>query len=243
MTNITDLHNHILYGVDDGAASLESSMEIIKREYEQGVRNIIFTPHFHIGECMPEQEKVESHFDKLKKEVEKVYPDMALFLGNEIMACNDMVSMLEEGKLRTLAGSRYVLVEFYPTVRAAEMEKYLRDLLNGGYIPIIAHCERYSCLRKKIGILNKEMMKHFIEMGVFLQVNASSVFGRDKKFVSKLIQENMLYFIGTDAHSTGRRGVFWEECIEQLQKKCSQGYIRWLLEENPKKVIDDKYMY
>ncbi len=242
MTNMTDLHNHILFGVDDGADTLETSMEIIKREYEQGVRNIIFTPHFHFGECMPNKKLVEDNFEKIKAAVAKVYPDMSLYLGNEIMACNDMIALLDRGDIRTLAGSRYVLVEFYPGVRAAELEKYLRDLLNGGYIPIIAHCERYSCLRKRIGVLNKELLKHFIEMGAYLQVNASSVFGRDKKFIRRLIEENMLYFVGTDAHSTGKRGVFWKECLAQLEKKCSPGYIQWLCVENPKKVIADEYM-
>ncbi len=240
MTGITDLHNHILYGVDDGADSLETSLELIEREYNQGVRNIIFTPHFHIGECMPKKETIELHFEKIKEAVARKYSDLSLFLGNEIMACNDMVSMLDEGRVRSLAGSRYVLVEFYPTVRFPEMEKYLRDLQNGGYIPVIAHCERYSCLRKKIGVLNREALRHIMEMGALLQVNASSVFGREKKFVAKLIEADMLHFIGTDAHSTGHRGVFWKECLTQLQKKCSPGYIQWLLEENPRRIIEDK---
>ncbi|MCR5704592.1 MAG: hypothetical protein K6G85_08205 [Eubacterium sp.] len=242
MVNLTDLHNHILYGVDDGSDSLETSLEIIKQEYEQGVRNIILTPHFHIGECMPKQEKMQEHFEVLQKAVKKQYPDMKLYLGNEVMACNDMPDLLEEGRILSLAGSRYVLVEFYPTVREKEMERYLMDLISGGYIPIIAHCERYQCLRKKIGVINREQILHLIEMGVYFQVNATSLLGREKKFVLKMMKENFLYFIATDAHSTGRRGVYWDECLKVLEKKFTPGYLQWLLVDNPQKVIEDKYL-
>lgn len=53
MKGITDIHSHILFEVDDGSDSIETSLKLLRKEYEQGVRNIILTPHFHIGECMP----------------------------------------------------------------------------------------------------------------------------------------------------------------------------------------------
>lgn len=242
MRGITDIHSHILYNVDDGADSIDTSLDILKMEWKQGVSNVILTPHFHIGECMPESEKIQAHYEKLKEEAAKILPDMKLYLGNEIMACNDMVEMLDEGRLYALSDTFYVLVEFYPTVQYYVMEKYLRDILNGGYTPIVAHCERYKCLRSSIKVINHNNISHLVEMGAYMQTNASSVFGREHKFVAKLIDNDLLHFVGSDAHSTGTRGVFWEKCIQYLEKKYNKEYIKWLLVENPNKVLEGKYI-
>lgn len=242
MRRITDIHSHIIYGVDDGADSMETSLKIIEQEWEQGVSKIILTSHFHIGEYMAERQKVYSRYEKIKAEVNKILPEMELHLGNEIMACNDMVELLERGKLFTLANTQYVLVEFYPAVQYAVMEKYLRDLLNGGYIPIVAHCERYRCLRAPGRIISGSRIYHLIEMGAYMQVNASSVYGKDRKFVAKLIDNDLLHFVGSDAHNTRNRGVTWDKCIEYLEKKYNHSYIEWLLVENPDKVLEGKYI-
>lgn len=242
MREITDIHSHILYRVDDGAESIEKSLEILSHEYEQGVSNVILTPHFHIGECMPDKNKIKSHFEKLKNEAGKVLPDINLYLGNEIMACNDIVEMLDAGELFTLADTSYVLIEFYPTVQYYMMEKTLRNLLNGGYTPIVAHCERYKCLRLPLKTINKNSINHLVEMGAYMQVNASSVYGREHKFITKLIDNDLLHFVASDAHSTGDRGVFWDKCIQHLEKKYSKKYLEWLLVKNPQKVLAGKYI-
>ena len=81
----------------------------------------------------------------------KEFPDVKLYLGNEVLLCNDMVEKLDAGNILTMANSRYVLIEFYPTEDYATIERAISLLLNGGYIPIIAHCERYRAFRKRIG--------------------------------------------------------------------------------------------
>lgn len=242
MKGITDIHCHILYGVDDGSDSIEESIKLLKKEYTQGVENIILTPHFHMGECMPPKSKVLSHFQCLKEQAGKILPQLNLYLGNEIMACNDMVRMLNEGEIFTLADTGYVLVEFYPTVHYEEMLRYVSMLLNGGYSPIIAHVERYQCLTKAFKKINEKNIFHLIEMGAYMQVNASSVYGRNVKFVEKLIEKDFLHFIATDAHGIDYRTVHWNECLDYLQKKYNDDYLKWLLVDNPKKIISEQIL-
>lgn len=242
MTGITDIHSHILFQVDDGADSIETSLKLLEKEYAQGVQNVILTPHFHIGECMPQRELVDEHFEQLQKLVKQKIPELHLFLGNEIMACNDMVGLLDEGAINTLAGTRFVLVEFYPTVQYDTMLKHVSNLLNGGYTPIIAHCERYNCLHAPMKKIHAKNISHLIEMGAYMQVNASSVFGRGAKFIEKLIDNDYLHFIATDAHSLGHRNVYWDECITHLRKKYNDEYLTWLLIENPKKMLSGEYL-
>lgn len=240
MNGITDIHSHILFRVDDGSDSKETSLEILKREYEQGVINVILTPHYDISGCTPSIKRIKSHYEELVKAAKDVLPQMNLYLGNEILACNDMVDMLDDERLFTMAGSRYVLVEFYPTSTYENIEKTLRNLLNGGYIPIVAHCERYSCIRKRFAGIDKEKINHLCEMGAYMQVNATTVFRDDKKFVKKLIENDLLHFIASDCHSLGRRGVYWQQCISYLEKKYDQRYLKKLLVDNPIKVLEGK---
>ncbi len=242
MKGIMDIHSHILYKVDDGAESIEKSMQILEREYEQGVTDVILTPHFHMGECMPDQLQIREHYDRLRVKIKTKIPDMKIYLGNEIMACNDMVEMLDKGEVLTLAGSRYVLVEFYPSAQYSIIEKSLNNLLNGGYVPVVAHCERYKCLRQAIKVIHYERVKHLTEMGAYMQVNVTSVYGRDKRFVAKLIDHDLLHFVASDAHSLGVRGVYWKQCEEYLKEKYKKKYIHWLLIENPKKILSGEYI-
>ena len=106
MTGITDIHSHILFQVDDGSPSLKTSIDILKKEYSQGVRNVICTPHYHAGECMPEGQLIEDNFQVLKKEAKEIIPEMNLFLGNEIMACNDMAQTVSYTHLTLPTTSR-----------------------------------------------------------------------------------------------------------------------------------------
>lgn len=238
MKGLSDIHNHILYGVDDGAKDISESLRIIEDEYRQGVRNIIFTPHFHGGVYEEEQEVIRQRFNRIKDEVKDKYANLELYLGNEILYTKEIIELLNDKKINTLADSRYVLVEFMPRIEYGVLEKAIRDILMSGYIPIIAHCERYECLHSNIGKIH-----HLVESGVYIQVNADSVYSFGyKRFIKKLIDSDCLHFIATDAHNQGGRGVHFDKCIKYLTKKYDKEYVEWLLIENPRKVINNQYI-
>ena len=154
MQGFTDIHNHILFKVDDGSDSIEKSIEMIREEYKQGARKLILTPHYDEESFNLSVDRWNSHFEELKAAVKDIYPDMKMYLGNEVLLCSDMVEKLDAGKILTMAGSRYVLIEFYPMEDYSTIERALSQLVNGGYIPIIAHCERYKAFRKNCQIMS-----------------------------------------------------------------------------------------
>lgn len=242
MRGITDIHSHIIFGVDDGARSLDESMEILKQEYAQGVRNVIFTPHFHMGKCTPNPNKIKSNFEKIKSKIKDEEPDMNVYLGNEILACNDMAELLDNGELFTLAQSKYVLVEFETFIDYSSLKKQIGMLLNGGYMPIVAHCERYRCLRKSLNRANVKNIKHLVEMGAYMQVNTTTVFKSDRRFVKTLIDNDILHFIATDTHNLRNRSVYWDKCVRYLEKKYNKDFIKSLLVENPSKILTGEYI-
>ena len=239
MKGFTDIHNHILFRCDDGAESIEKSIEMVREEYNQGARALILTPHYDEESFNLSVDRWNRH---LKSAVKEEFPDMKLYLGNEVLLCADMVEKINAGKILTMAGSRYVLIEFYPMEDYGTIERALSQLLNGGFIPIIAHCERYKAFRKKIGTINKNNLNHVVEMGCYLQVNATSVYREDKKFVAKLIENEMLHLVGTDAHSLNKRGIHWEKCINLLKSKYDERYVEWLLIRNPEMIISGEYI-
>lgn len=242
MIGFTDIHNHILFKVDDGADSIEKSIEMIKEEYKQGARSLILTPHYDEESFNLSVDRWNRHFNELKEAVKDIFPDMKLYLGNEVLLCTDMVEKLNAGKILTLAGTRYVLIEFYPMEDYTTIERALSQLVNGGYIPIIAHCERYRAFRKKIGVINKANLDHVVDMGCYLQVNATSVYREDKKFVKKLVENEMLHLIGTDAHSLGKRGIHWKTCIDYLTSEYDERFVEWLIVRNPGMIISGEYI-
>jgi protein-tyrosine phosphatase len=242
MRGITDIHSHIMFQVDDGADSVETSIELLEQEYKQGVTRVILTPHYIASHNPVKASFIKERFEQLKDVINEKIPEMKLYLGNEILWCSDAVELLDNGSIFTLADSRYVLVEFYPSVQYSAMERAINLFLNGGYIPIIAHCERYSCLRTTFKVINYNNISHLVEMGAYMQVNVTSVFGRDSKFVSKLIDNDFLHFVASDAHNKITRGIHWNQCIEYLKKKYNEQYIDWLLVENPDKILNGQYI-
>jgi protein-tyrosine phosphatase len=152
-----------------------------------------------------------------------------------------VVDALEEGKIFTMAGSRYVLVEFSPNDKYSHIRGAINELVNNGYIPIIAHCERYEEV-----MADSDNVEELVDAGAYIQINAHTVagkFGRGiRKKVLKLIKDNLVHFIGTDAHSDGHRTPDLEECLKYLRKKTDEETIQRLLDINPQKVIANEYI-
>ena len=235
--SITDIHCHILPGVDDGAKSMEQSMEMIDIAYENGIDTIIATPHH-----MPEGRNVsptgiKERVAKLQAYADEKDYDMTILPGNEIYYHSDVAEMLDERQICTLAGSSCVLVEFSPMDESRYIRNSLAELQNMGYDPIIAHVERYMSLLKA----PFEKIQELRDMGILIQVNANSVMGGfgkpTKAIVEKLLKNRLVDFIGTDAHSSGTRSPAIRECAEYLSSKYPADYVEELLYGNAEKYI------
>ena len=107
---IFDIHCQIVPGVDDGAADIEETRKLLEMEYKQGVRNIILTPHFRFRMFETPLEKVQRQFRLAEEAAADISKDLHLYLGCEFHANMEMLPMLREKKVSTMAGSRYVLV-------------------------------------------------------------------------------------------------------------------------------------
>ena len=218
MKGLYDIHCHILPGVDDGARNMEESLWMLNKEYQEGVRHVILTPHFRYDMFEPHMNIVTRQFMQLRRAAMNIGDEgMRLYLGCELHSSMDMVECLKKGRRLTLAGSRYVLVEFSNGDEKNYIEERVRSLLMNGVIPIIAHVERYKATRNDIGFLTE-----LKDMGAHIQVNADTISGQDgfgaKTFARKVMKHGLLDFVGSDGHRKTERIPEIGKCVAKMEK-------------------------
>lgn len=227
-----DIHSHILPGMDDGSENMEETLEMLRIAQDEGITDIIATPHYKSGRFRADAGKLHAVLDEVRQRAGEQGIHINLYAGNEIYYHSELEERLESGRLSTMNGTEYVLVEFSPFEEYLYIRNAAYELLGMGYTPIIAHVERYACLTKK-----REYVKELKSMGCGIQVNAGSIVGdtgwRTAKFVKGLLKEELVDYLGTDAHdSTGRRRPAMAKCAAYLKHKCRQEYAEALLHGN-----------
>lgn len=243
MEGLYDMHCHLIPGVDDGSKDMEESIAALRLMAGEGVEHIFCTSHYS-AECKDGYaQEVKEAFEKLKEqtEAEGMGDKLSLHLGNELMYTESLVEQLKQGNAWTMAGSHYVLVEFFPSVRYEELYGGLRRLASAGYLPILAHMERYACLTKL-----EDRLEELEDLAVYLQVNGASLFGglfdKGHSYVRKLCKAGKIHFLGTDSHGTHYRKPDIKRAAEWVADNCTEHIARAMLYENPKAVLDDKIL-
>ena len=228
-----DIHSHILYGVDDGAKSLTESIEMLKDAREQGVMAVIATPHYRHGMFSYPNKVIEENFARLKREAEKI--GIELYLGTEQHVNSMTVEYLANGRCHTLADTPYVLVEYKYETDFSYIKESVQELLRHGYIPIVAHVERYACMEK---LTHVEFIK---EIGAMTQVNADAIIGKNglraKGYTKKLLKNALVDFVASDSHGIKERNSHMGKCREYLYKKYDRRYVNKILEKNAREIL------
>lgn len=240
MSELIDIHSHILPGIDDGSKNIGQSVNMLKIAYKDGIRKIICTPHYHIGRAIADAEKSKAALELLRAELETLGVGMELYLGNEIYYFSEAMENLEAEKINTMAGSRCILLEFDPSVDYSRIRDAVNDAMMNGYVPIIAHVERYMCM-----VADWRKCEELSELGAYIQVNAMSLmgdYGRDaQKYIKKLLKERLVSFVATDAHSDGHRRPVLADCYKYVSRKFGESYADDIFCNNQMKIIENKY--
>lgn len=239
MKPIVDIHCHILPGVDDGSFDMEETKKLLKIAYEEGVRVLCLTPHYQPERWDISAGVIEEKYEQVRAEAKKKTPDLQLLLGNELYYRSHSRQALEEGRCRTMGESRYVLVEFNPAKEFREMDRGLYELQAEGYTPILAHVERYQCLKKNIS-----RIEDFVEKGICIQMNAGSLTGElgfmQTRYAKKLVERELVHVIASDAHDSVRRAPRFQKCRHYLNKTFGEEYGDMLLHDNPLHILRDE---
>ena len=229
----------MLSGVDDGATDDAEMCRMLEMSYADGIRGICFTPHFQYAFYGDNRRASEQAFARAKKYAEEHLPGLSLYLGNELFFHADALEYLMDGSCRTLNGGRYVLTDFDSEVPLGQIKSAVSQLISRGYIPVLAHVERYSCFGRDIRPIGE-----FRRQGCVIQVNASSFdgeWGRDaQRRAKKLLSHAVVHVIASDAHHADFRAPGLSACAYRVAEKYGEAYARELFYENPLRLMQNE---
>lgn len=238
MQTMIDIHSHILPGVDDGSKNMDMTRQMLRIAWSEGIRGMIATPHHRRGYAHAPAEKLREAYEAVREEARKMDPSFQVYLGSELFVSHTLEEDLAEGEALSMAGTGYVMVEFLPPVAYREIKSTMQRLRMAGYLPIVAHAERYECLLR-----DPSLTEDLTDMGCYIQINSASVTGGNgfsaKRYVKKLLKYDLVHFLGSDAHDMDRRSPAMQKSVDYIAKRYGEGQARRISWENPQKLLQN----
>lgn len=236
-----DLHCHILPQVDDGADSFDEACELIRQAVSSGTTVLTATPHYnnryqtsgHI-----DKSKIINKYKKLKQVISDNNIQATIFLGAELLADSNLMLLHNNNELLTINGSRYILTEFSFDEKFDNVVFYCKQLISFGYIPLIAHPERYLFFSDSYDNLYR-----LSDIGCKFQINKGSPLGRHgesaQKLSIKMLNEDFAHIISSDCHSPNNRNSDMSEIYEWLIDRYPLDKISKWTHDNAKRILLD----
>jgi protein-tyrosine phosphatase len=198
---VIDLHTHVLPGIDDGAADLEDAVAMARLAVDDGILVLVATPHANVGRPHAD---VAERVAELQAALDAAAVKLRVLPGAEIALSPDVPARLSDRTLPTLAGSRYVLVELPFNVAPPNVEQTLFEIQVAGFVPVMAHAERYRYTQG-----TPERLAEWCQRGSILQVNAGSLRGDfgpgSRRAAEEVVRRGWPAVLASDAHESRRR--------------------------------------
>lgn len=239
-----DLHSHIAWDVDDGIKTKEDAIKALEQAIEDGIMGICSTPHVICGKT---DTNAFQNILLRQQELMEIAKEMGVYIysGAEMFMNIDFLDSLDNGIFQTLNESRYMLVEFdlsRDIHYISYIDEYLDELFCRGFIPVIAHVERFFPTG-----LDLEMVENWLEMGCLLQTNRTSLMGFQGKVIQRnahhLVKNKMIHLVASDTHRTvGNRIEKLSDAYQVVIKLTDTEYADQLFLRNPLIILDDEVL-
>lgn len=229
---MVDIHSHILWGLDDGAETLEESLAMLKLAAESGTTDIVATPHAN-SRYRYQPELIQQ---RIAEASAGISGKPRIHHGCDFhLSFDNVQAAMEDPAKYAINGGHYLLVEF-PDGPLAGMKRVLTTLIDCGLTPIITHPERNRQLRR----IDDEFVE-WVRMGCLVQVTAQSLLGRFGKHAEEsaweMVDRGLAHFIASDAHDTQDRPPRLDLAFEALSHRAGQSHAQLLSIENPSAVL------
>jgi protein-tyrosine phosphatase len=237
-----DIHSHILPGIDDGAQSMEDSIDMAKAAVSEGIHTIIATPHHMNNKFENPKSDILPLVDRLNEELKNRQIDLLVLPGQECRIYGEIIEDYKKGDIVPLNQySQYIFVEFPSSSVPRYADRLFYELQNEGLVPVIVHPERNTEL-----IARPDKLYNLVKNGAATQITASSLtgyFGKNiQKFSRQLIEANLTHFIASDAHNVTNRTFKMSEAMDFTEEKYGIDMVYYFT-ENAELLVGGKNIY
>lgn len=234
-----DIHNHIIPNVDDGPENEKGMIDLIKQAAEQNITGIIATPHHLHYRYNNEFQDVANKVVKINENEEVKALGVTVYPGQEIRATDKLLVDLDNGKIKGLNNSKYLLLELPSNQVPNYCQNLIYEIQIRGYVPIIVHPERNKVIAQDLNILFD-----LVNIGALTQITASSLTGELGKKAQKnsiiMIENNLTHFIASDAHSIQNRPFGFDKLFIKGKHAHLKEKIENLISNNKLLLNDEK---
>ncbi|MCU9613199.1 tyrosine protein phosphatase [Caldibacillus lycopersici] len=236
-----DIHSHILPGVDDGAQTIEQSIEMAKAAVNDGITKIVASPHHQTSKYYNEKSIVVEKVQELNEVLQAEGIPLEVLTGQEVRLFGEWVIEYENNQIATVNEKNYCLIEFPANHVPSYAERLFYDIQMKGITPIIVHPERNSQI-----VEQPDKLFQLIDKGAISQVTASSLTGdfgkKIQKFSLQLFEANLAHVIASDAHNITTRRFKLADSYEIIGDHFGTEMV-YMLKENAELIIEGKMIY
>lgn len=236
---MVDIHTHILPAVDDGSPDLENSLKMLRQAKESGTKAVVLTPHVNrFGDGRNLAPDIIKAFEEFKAKTIEENVGVDVFFGGEVYAAQNILELAANRLLPTINNTRYMLVEFNFHEKQYFINTTLRNLRDMGYLPIVAHPERYDCVKE-----NFMSAFDMINSGGIIQLNKGSLTGAfgaaSQNAAWDLVFRRMAHFVATDCHNLDTRNTEMDFVYNSIRSEINKNYADSLFDINPNTVLNN----
>ncbi|OQX71976.1 MAG: hypothetical protein B6D62_00555 [Candidatus Cloacimonas sp. 4484_275] len=238
-----DIHTHILPNCDDGSPDVNTSVEKIRSMVEEGVTDIVLTPHFMRKLYHNTADVIDERFDLLQKAVKENGIEITLHKGAEVYLDYNIVDDIKNEKFY-INDTKYVLVETGMNGFPVNFLQILYDIVRNGFRPILAHPERYQDISE-----NPYQVEDLIFRNVYMQINAGSLLGHYGSKIQEtawiLLNNGFVHFVASDDHCQSE-DYSLSKAFFEIKNNLDSSLAELLIRKNPQKLLNNEkidYIY
>lgn len=233
-----DLHNHILPGIDDGAADLDMALQMARIAADDGIGTIACTPHIYPGMYENTADGIRTAIAAFQGELDQRGIAIRLVDGADVHLEVDLLGSIRAGRVPTIAGSRYLLLEPPHHVAPPRFEDSVFQLLVAGYVPVITHPERLSWIEGHYPVFQR-----LVKGGAWMQITAGSLTGRfgqrPRYWAERMLGGGLVHILATDAHHPRRRPPLLAEGRAAAAARVGELEAAHLVLTRPQGIVDN----